>query len=450
MSKRLWDKGQELNKQVHAFTVGSDYLLDARLAAFDAAASAAHARMLLKIEILTVEECLRLIPILKEIYTESRAGSFTVPPELEDCHSAIEARLCEQLGDCGKKIHTGRSRNDQVLAALRLFMREQIVRHQEQLLDLAKVLMRRAEEAIGRPFPGYTHMRRAMPTSLATQLFSYAQYALSLIKDGLHLLEGINWNPLGVGAGFGVPLELDREMTGALLGFDAVQPNPIFVQSTRGREELKFLNWLVDSSTLTEKMAVDLMLFSTAEFGLAEMPVKFTTGSSIMPQKRNPDVLELLRAQASRQRAHRTELEGLVSKLPSSYHRDYQYTKEPLFRAAEQSAESLAVLCLLIEDIQFNREAAEAYFGPEIFSTHYAYELVSKGVPFRDAYTEAASAIEQGLIDVPKMMAKFLELESARNRLELKQIAELAVDIGTKVATCSESHCAALTKVFEG
>jgi argininosuccinate lyase len=449
MNKRLWDKGQSLNSEIHRFTVGQDYVFDQRLAAFDALASAAHAQMLRSRGALTESECSDLLHNLRSIYEESRAGSFRISPDMEDCHTAIELRLSDVLGTVGKKIHTGRSRNDQVLVALRLFVREEILSHLQALRHLADVLCVRAKQELRTPLPGYTHMQRAMPTTAATHLLSYAQYALSLIQNGLTLFEDINWNPLGVGSGFGVPFDVRRDLTTQLLGFRSTQENPIFVQSTRGREELKFVNWLVDIQSLIERSAVDLMLFSTEEFGLVTIPADFTTGSSIMPQKRNPDVLELLRAQASRTRAARGELEAITAKLPSSYHRDYQYTKEPLFRATDMTSQMLPIFCAVVEAVKFSPERGLAMFSPELFATHYAYALVEQGQPFRDAYNAAAVALAEGRIDVKDFIAEFLNSEEQRARAEQRELSRKLAECVVRLGQASDAHSDVCSRVFE-
>jgi argininosuccinate lyase len=413
-STRLWDKGQTLEPHVHLFTVGRDPELDAILTAFDAVASAAHARMLLKIGILSSQECKELLLELKNIYTESSAGEFIILPELEDCHTAIEVRLVERLGDVGKKIHTGRSRNDQVLVAMRLFLRANITKNINALISLATTIYDRAANEVHTVMPGYTHTQRAMPTTAGMLLLSYSEYVLTLINDGFSAYRRINWNPLGVGSGFGVPLELDRTVTTTLLGFDRIQQNPIFVQSTRGREELKLLTWLVDIASCIEKCASDLILFSTEEFGFVKLPLQFTTGSSIMPQKRNPDVLELLRAHASKQRAARYEVEGITSKLISSYHRDFQYTKEPVFKACDLAEQSLSITNALFKNIEFVPDKMLQALTPDLFATHYAYELTSNGIPFRDAYKKAAQDLSDNKINVSDFVESFQKQESLR------------------------------------
>jgi argininosuccinate lyase len=292
----------------------------------------------------------------------------------------------------------------------------------EKLFNVAKVLHQRAQATTDIAIPGYTHTQKAMPTTAATLLLSYCQYVISLLQDGMALYRVINWNPLGVGSGFGVPLHLDRHHTSTLLGFEREQPNPIFVQSTRGREELKFLTWICDISLLLERASSDLILFSTEEFGFVRLPDKFTTGSSIMPQKRNPDVLELLRAQGSLNRAYRSELDNILSKLPSSYHRDYQYTKDSVFKASKRISSALHVFAAVMKDTDFDQERAKQMLTPELFSTHYAYELVSKEhQPFRVAYLRAAEALKEGKINPLVFIDSFLKEEQQRTTIELDE-----------------------------
>lgn len=414
MSERLWDKGGAIDREIHAFTVGQDPVLDRHLLPFDAMASAAHARMLAKGGLLSNSECQQLLAGLQEIYRLGKLGEMGISAELEDCHTAIEAWLCDNVGEVGKKIHTGRSRNDQVMVAFRLYLRNEIVNTGLGLCLLGRQVLLRCSELEWRIIPGYTHMRRAMPTTFQMLLLSYGEHIASLADDGLKLFSSVNWNPLGVGSGFGVPLFLDRELTTRLLAFSRVQRNPIFVQSTRGREELKWLNWVVEIASFLETFACDLLLFSMEEFGLVQLPDEFTTGSSIMPQKKNPDVLELLRGVASRFRASRMELEGVTAKLPSSYHRDYQYTKEPVIRSAEELRRIIEIGCSLVSRVRFTPEEGNALISPDLFATHYAYALCESGIPFRDAYKIAATALEEGKISVDDYQEKFLAQEKER------------------------------------
>jgi argininosuccinate lyase len=400
MKKRLWDKGQELNEEIHAFTAGNDPVIDMEIVAYDVCASAAHAKMLHHVGLLSLRDLKALLSSLKVIHKEIVSGSFFIPHELEDCHTAIESRLVKISGDVGKRIHTGRSRNDQIMVAMRLYLRDVIIDTGLRISALANVLGTLSEGWAHIAFPGYTHMQPAMPTTLGTWINSYAQYSLSLLEDGLRALEAINVNPLGVASGFGVPITLDREFTTNLLGFDRTQQNPIFVQSTRGREEVKVLHWLSDVSTLLERIGTDLCLFMTKEYAFFSLPVAFTTGSSIMPQKKNPDVVELLRARSARTKGARFELENVIAKLPSSYHRDYQLTKEPVFRAVENVNECLGISKLVFDSLLLDEDRIAGTLIPELYATHDVYRRVADGVEFRDAYLETAEEIESGTLDV--------------------------------------------------
>ncbi len=393
MKLRLWDKGASADQNILAFTIGDDPTIDLHIAPWDIIASCAHARMLCKQGFISFKEQNDLLSELSTLYDKTQRGTFHIPYELEDCHTAIETYLVEALGDTGKKIHTGRSRNDQVLVAVRLYLRSAILEHAQQLAHLAETILQKAKDFYCEPFPGYTHMQPAMPTTVGIWLHSYAEYALSLLQDGFSVYRLINHNPLGVASGFGVPIDLDREYTSNLLGFSSPQRNSIFVQSTRGREELKYLAWLSDISTLMEKIGSDLCLFFTQEFGFVSLPESFTTGSSIMPQKKNPDVVELLRARASQTRAARIELEGTVSKLPSHYHRDYQYTKAPLIRAKKNVSECLEISKLVLEQLTVQKENIRNAMTPELYATYDVYQQVQNGTSFREAYMNTAQKL---------------------------------------------------------
>jgi len=407
VSKRLWEKGEGVKDEVLAFTVGNDTELDLRLVKHDTIASAAHARMLGQIGVLSKEEVLNLINGLSEVYQASEKGEFSIAKELEDCHAAIEAFLVDKVGDAGKKIHTGRSRNDQVLVALRLFMRSEILEITEQLVDLTGVIVARADEEAKVEMPGYTHMQAAMPTSVGVWLSAYSEWGLELIKEAGALSNIIDRNPLGAASGFGVPLKLDREKTASLLGFKRAQRNPIDVQNSRGRYELKLVRWLVDVGQMVEKFAWDMLLYSTAEFGFFSLPVDLTTGSSIMPQKHNPDVLELMRAKVSKLRAAQSELEWVTGKLPSHYHRDFQLTKEPLFAAVDTARELISIFLLVVKSFHVNKEALELKQTPELYATYAAYKKVADGAAFRDAYKETADDLKAGKINPKDFREEF-------------------------------------------
>ncbi|MCO6429707.1 MAG: argininosuccinate lyase [Deltaproteobacteria bacterium] len=433
MAKRLWDKGQEIDKLVHQFTVGSDPQVDLYLVKWDLIASAAHARVLRKLDILSEDELTRLIGALKEILTSAEQGDFTIPEELEDCHTAIESLLTAKLGETGKKIHTGRSRNDQVLVALRLFLKSSVIGLMEQVLQLAGALEKRIQKDGDLPLPGYTHFQPAMPSSVAMWLQSFHEWCLELLRDGTLLIESIDSNPLGTASGFGVPLELDRDLSTSLLNFKRVQRNPMYVQSSRGRFELKVVRWCSDAASLVEKLACDLMLFTTSEFGFCSLPEALTTGSSIMPQKRNPDVAELMRAGAARIRSFETQVSGIIAKLPSSYHRDYQTTKEPLINTIEAMREILSVAPRCIESVMFNKARLSTAMTDDLYMTYLVYRQVREGKSFRDAYQQTASEIKSGTTDVSKVKEDFnlissslkKEFEAAlREKVELENLCK--------------------------
>lgn len=390
---RLWDKGGDLNATIHAFTVGDDPHWDAYLVEWDCIGSAAHARTLLRAGLLTAAECEQLVLGLREISELAHDGAFPISMELEDCHTAIESYLTKTCGDAGKKIHTGRSRNDQVATAMRLFMRDRALRWTDQLTTFIETLLARIERDGATPMPGYTHLQRAMPSSVGLWLHAWAEAALEQQRAAVDLLNRLDCCPLGTGAGFGVPLPLDREYTATILGFSRVQRNPIDVQNGRGRFETYFVRVAADIGALLEKMASDLVLFATTEFGFVQLPDSMTTGSSIMPQKRNPDVLELMRAAGGRIRSRLHELECIAAKLPSSYHRDLQLTKAPAIRAALEAGQLLDIASAVIVGLRFDEKRLRAAMSPELFATAAALELVRQGVPFRDAYRRAADDV---------------------------------------------------------
>ncbi len=390
---RLWDTKNALHDTILKFTVGDDYLLDMQLIQYDCQASIAHARTLAKIGILSAEELNAIEAALQEIIQQVEVGTFTIRPEQEDMHTAIEEYLTQKLGDTGKKIHTGRSRNDQVLAALRLFYKDHLQHIQEQLSALLQVLEQFAQKYADVPLPGYTHTRKAMPYSVAqwTQAFADA------MKDNQRLLatvmEWTDQSPLGSGAGFGVPLPLDREFTARELGFSRVQWNPLYVQNSRGKFEALILHAFAQIALDLNRMASDLIFFTQPELGFFELPENFVTGSSIMPHKQNPDVLELMRAYAHRLVAAQLEVQMLVSNLISGYHRDYQLTKKPMLEGFAVVEQLLEVSRLLFQHLRVNAAACQQAMTDDLFATHKVYELVQQGMPFRDAYRQVAKAV---------------------------------------------------------
>ncbi len=404
-ARTLWDKGEPLDALLHRFTVGDDPHWDLFLVPWDCAASAAHARTLERAGLLTPGESAALVAELARIAELSGRGAFRIPPELEDGHTAIEAHLTRTLGPAGEKIHTGRSRNDQVAVAMRLFLCNAASRLIEELNTFAEVCVTRVGRDGDAVMPGYTHLQRAMPSSLGQWLQAFAEGAADQMRAGLHLLDRLDACPLGTGAGFGVPLPLDRVYTAELLGFSRVQRSAIDVQNSRGRYELAFTRYASDIGAVLEKLAWDFVLFTTAEFGFFRLPASMTTGSSIMPQKRNPDALELLRGRAARLRAWAGELEHVAGKLPSSYHRDLQLTKAPAIRAASETSDLLRVATRVIEAFEADRARMTQAVTPDMFAAAEAYERVRAGVPFRQAYRDIATEFTQGKVFSPPTRA---------------------------------------------
>ncbi len=391
---KLWEKGTPLNKQIEAYTVGNDTILDQALIKYDCLASIAHAKMLAKIDILTEDEAAALEKELHNIIELDTKGKFTIRPEQEDCHTAIEAYLVGKLGDTGKKIHTARSRNDQVLTALRLYYKTQLADTKDLATEFGKIVEAFAKKHENIIFPGYTHTRKAMPSSVAM----WANAFVDAMQDNQPLLNAaynlIDQSPLGTAAGYGVPLELDREFTKTELGFSRIQHNPIYTQLSRGKFESSILHALSQVMVDLNRLASDLILFSLPDFGYFELPAELCTGSSIMPQKKNPDVLELLRANYHVINSLEMQLKTIPANLISGYHRDLQLTKEPVMRTFEITNSSLSIINLVFEKLQVNEANCATAMTDELYATQKVYELVEKGMPFRDAYKKVAGDIE--------------------------------------------------------
>ena len=385
---RLWDKGGDLDAQVAAFTVGDDPVIDLAWARHDLVGSAAHVRVLAAAGLLSAEEAATLVGGLRALLDSVEAGTFTISMAEEDVHTAIEARLTVSLGPVAGRIHTGRSRNDQVLTALRLWMLDEIDAIESEWRLLAEAWLRFGEAHRDLPLAGYTHLQPAMPSTYG--LWS-AGYAAALL-DALPLLDAaralVDRCPLGSAAGYGTPLPLDRELAARLLGFSAVEAPVTTAQLTRGMVESALLGALGAATGLVARWAWDLVLFSTAEFALVRLPPAFTTGSSIMPQKRNPDVAELLRASAVGVRAARREIEDVVA-LPGGYQRDVQLTKGPLQRGVGQARAALRIAAHLATAV----EATPRPLEPALFAAADAY---ARPKPFREAYRDVAAEIAAG------------------------------------------------------
>jgi argininosuccinate lyase len=387
---KLWEKGYELNKKVEDFTVGNDYILDNKLVEPDCVASKAHARMLGKIGILTQEEVKILTGELDNIIKLHRVGKFQILKEHEDCHGAIEAHLVAHCGETGKKIHTGRSRNDQVLTALRLYCRHSLDECRKNVEELVRSVKGFAEKFSTVEIPGYTHLRKAMPSSVGM----WSNALADSLTDDLKLLEVsrdlVNQSPLGTGAGYGIPLNLDRQMTADEMGFEKVMENPIYAQLSRGKFESTILHSLQQVMLDLDRTAADIIMFSMPEFGFFKLPDELCTGSSIMPQKKNPDLLELTRGYHGRVLSLEFQLKNIITNLPSGYQRDLQLTKEPLMQGFEITMNSLEIMKLLFEHLEVNVEKCREAMTDDLYATEKAYNLVKKGVSFREAYRKVA------------------------------------------------------------
>jgi argininosuccinate lyase len=394
MSDLLWQKKDtRTDERIMRFLSGDDVLLDREFFLHDVAASRAHVDGLARIGMLNADEAQTLDRELAALAGEFSSGAFVLDERFEDGHSAIEARLTEQLGDVGAKVHTGRSRNDQVLVATRLWLKEKLAALQTRCAAIARICLDRAEKE-SLPMPGYTHLQRAVVSS--TSMW-FAGFAESFIDDAQRARDTLAWidaNPLGTAAGHGVSLQLDREHTTRALGFARMQINPVAAQLSRGKFELAALEALCSALLDLRRLAWDLSLFTTSEFGFVELPSEYTTGSSIMPNKRNPDVIELMRAAYPTAAAARSEIEQLLS-LPSGYQRDLQISKGALVRGFRRGLAALELVPGLLLRLHWSAERMRAAIEPSMYATDVAIERAVAGVPFRHAYKHAAEIAER-------------------------------------------------------
>ncbi len=447
MSK-LWHKDYDLNELVEKFTVGEDYLLDRRLIVSDCVASAAHAAMLGSIGILSGGEVQDLTRELVALIGLFRGGKFGIARSDEDCHTAIENFLTEKLGDAGKKIHTGRSRNDQVIAALRLFTRDYLFSFMESLLALARGLVRFAAAHELVPMPGRTHMQIAMPSSVGLWAGAYAEELTddaALVETAFRLNDSC---PLGSAASYGVPLPIDRELVARLLGFGSLQNNVLYVNNSRGKIEAIVLEAAEHVVLTLSKMAQDLILFSMPEFGYFTIPAELCSGSSIMPQKKNPCGLELVRAKAATVSASLSGVKSIIKALPSGYNRDFQETKGHFMRGCLTALECVRVMELTINKLQVNPDRLARGFIPEIYATDRALELVKDGMPFREAYREVGLHLDLLQNRDPVEALKAKKHTGATGNLMLdkteKAIAEYEADFQAKRKRVDDAYTSLL------
>ena len=388
MSKKIWNtKGVESSYEIASFLAGEDIELDKSIFIYDIDATIAHIKGLASIGVIKKNELAKLIKSLKELRLKFLNKSFKLTEKYEDCHSAIEFYLTKELGELGKKVHTGRSRNDQVLVAMRLFAKKNLIDFKKSNKSIARVLLRMAKKHENNPMPGYTHLQRAMPSSWGLWFASYAESFIDNVDLINSTIEWIDSNPLGSAAGYGVALPLDRKLTTKELGFKRTQINSLYIQNSRGKYEMQIINTLKQSMLDVRKFSWDMSLFLSQEFDLLKIDKAYLTGSSIMPNKHNPDVIEILRANYSILAGQASELENLLS-LPSGYQRDLQLTKRSLISSFDISLKSLNILPNLISSIKVNKFKSIEYIDEEMKMTDKVYALVSKGMPFRDAYNE--------------------------------------------------------------
>ena len=392
MNKKIWNtNGKKQSNEVAAFLAGEDIELDKSIFIYDIQASIAHVNNLFSIGIIKKGESTKIIKSLKDLKKKFQDGSFKLTNKYEDCHSAIEFYLTKELGELGKKVHTGRSRNDQVMAAMRLYSRAKLDEINIINLKIAQSFLDKAEKHSSDPMPGYTHLQRAMPSTWGLWFASFAESFLDNIDLISNTQSWMNINPLGSAAGYGVNLPIKRDISTKELNFKRKQLNSLYVQNSRGKFELELIGSLKQPMLDVRKFSWDMSIFLAQEFNLLSLPSKYSTGSSIMPNKSNPDVIEVMRAKYAVIAGHYSELENLIS-LPSGYHRDLQLTKRSLIHSVHCVTGTLDLLPELIKSIKVNLQRSDEFIDQGMMMTDRAYELVQSGLPFREAYTKVKSS----------------------------------------------------------
>ena len=396
MANKLWEKDFEVNKEIERFTVGRDRELDLYLAKYDVLGSMAHITMLQSIGLLEADELARLLAELKDIYRLCEDGKFEIEDGVEDVHSQVELMLTRRLGDVGKKIHSGRSRNDQVLVDLKLFTRHELGEVVGLVKALFDELQAKSEQYKGVLMPGYTHLQVAMPSSFGLWFGAYAE---SLADDALFLQAAYrmaNRNPLGSAAGYGSSFPLDRAMTTRLLGFDTMDYNVVYAQMGRGKTERNVAFAMASVAGTLAKLAFDACLFNSQNFGFVRLPKECTTGSSIMPHKKNPDVFELIRAKCNKLQALPQQITLVMNNLPTGYFRDLQEIKEVFLPAFAELKDCLSMAAYIINRMEVNEHILDNPMYDPMFSVEEVNRLAAAGMPFRDAYKKVGLEIEAG------------------------------------------------------
>jgi argininosuccinate lyase len=393
---KLWQKDKASLKEVEKFTVGRDREMDLFLSRYDVLGSLAHIEMLASINLITKDELKLLSAELKNLHSRIEKGEFEIADGVEDVHSQVEFELTKKLGDVGKKIHSGRSRNDQVLVDIKLFLREEIFQIVNETKNLFDLLIAQSEKYKNHLLPGYTHFQLAMPSSFGLWFGAYAE---SLVDDLITVqaaFKVVNKNPLGSAAGYGSSFPLNRTMTTKLLGFEDLNYNVVYAQMGRGKTERILASALSNIASTLAKLSMDACLFLNQNFGFIKFPDELTTGSSIMPHKKNPDVFELIRARCNQLMALPNDIALMTGNLPSGYHRDMQLLKELLFPAIQTLKDCLTMMQLMLANIEVKKDLLEDEKYKFLFSVEEVNKLVSGGMPFRDAYKKVGMDIENG------------------------------------------------------
>jgi argininosuccinate lyase len=412
--RKIWEKGIPVDRLIEQFTIGNDTEMDMFLAPYDVLGSMAHCIMLNKIGLINNGELPLILDELKAIHRQIGDGSFEIEEGIEDIHSQVELQLTRKLGDTGKKIHSGRSRNDQVLLDIKLFIRNEIKEVVDLTNNLFNILIAKSEDNKNVLMPGYTHLQVAMPSSFGLWFGAYSE---SLADDLLVLNAAwkvANQNPLGSAAGYGSSFPLDRQLTTELLGFDTLNYNVVYAQMGRGKVERTVAFGLSSIAATLSKLAFDVCLFMSQNFGFVSLPDNLTTGSSIMPHKKNPDVFELLRSHCNKIQALPNEITLMTNNLTSGYFRDYQLVKEVLFPAFNELKKCIEVAAYAIDSIRLNKNILDDKRYDYLFSVEEVNKLVNEGMPFRDAYVNVAKKIMEGDF-VPNKNIKHTHLGSIGN-----------------------------------
>ena len=396
MAETLWNKGKEATQAVEDFTVGDDRILDLRLAKYDVLGSIAHIKMLESIGLLSSDELEKLTAGLQQILGEIENGSFRLEDSVEDIHSQVELLLTRRLGETGKKIHSGRSRNDQVLVDIKLFLKDEVLKLKDRVLLLFDVLQELSEKHKDVLLPGYTHGQVAMPSSFGMWFGAYAES----LADDMYMLRAAycvaDQNPLGSAAGYGSSFPLDREMTTRLLGFGSMEYNSVAAQLSRGKSERAVASAIGAIALTLNKFAADCCMYMCPNYGFISFPDELTTGSSIMPHKKNPDVWEIMRGNCNRIMSAESEISMLCSNMPHGYHRDFQLLKDILFPKLELMHKCLAMACYMLCNIRINENILKNHIYDYLFTVEEVNRRVLSGIPFRDAYKAVGTEVNSG------------------------------------------------------